>query len=109
MEVKITYSKTQLELAVKHIARNNNHFQGKKDYIRDSILDHMERIACNPDSWMGSSMGYYLIGDREDEGIDCDENRIHFELWIDPSLGYDIDIDDYAEKIWRGEPNKESY
>lgn len=104
MEVKITYSKPQLEAAVKFIARNNSHFQGQTDYIRNSILEHMRKLALQPDEWLSGTMGYVLWGDREDEGIDSDENSIRFEISVDPSLGYDIDSEDYAEENVSGEP-----
>ena len=104
MEVKITYSKPQLEAAVKFIARNNPHFQGQKDYIRDQILEHMRRIALQPGEWLAGTMGYVLWGDREDEGLDSDENSIRFEISVDPSLGYDIDSEDYQEEMVSGEP-----
>jgi hypothetical protein len=103
MEVRISYSKPQLDEAVRFIARNNAHFQGQTDYIRNSILDHMKEIAADPEQWMGSTMGYTLIGDREDEGIDSDENSIRFEILVDPNLGSDIDADDWVEETINAE------
>lgn len=107
MEVKVSYSKPQLEAAVKHIARYNEHFQGQKDYIRNSILEHMRQIALNPDSWMGGTMGYTLMGDREDEGLDSDTNRIHFEILVDPALCSDLEESDFVETLVKGEPHNE--
>jgi hypothetical protein len=99
MEVKIIYSKPQLEAAVRFIARNNEHFRGQKDFIRDEILKHMKQIAADPESWSGGTMGYHLLGDRTDEGIDNDENSIMFDILVDPNLGYDLDESDYAEEV----------
>ncbi len=108
MEVRISYSKPQLEEAVKFIARNNEHFQGQTDYIRDCILDNMKEIAADPESWMGSTMGYTLIGDRTDEGIDSDINSIRFEILIDPNLGSDIDPEDWVEETITAEDHLNS-
>lgn len=103
MEVKISYSKAQLEEAVRFISRNNEHFQGKIDYIRNTILDNMKEIAADPERWMGGTMGYTLVGDREDEGIDSDENIITFEILVDPNLGNDIDPEDWITETINAE------
>lgn len=86
MKVKLIYSKPQLEAAVRFIARNNENFKGQKDFIRSSILDHMREIATNPEQWSGGTMGYMLLGDRVDEGIDSDVNSITFDIWVDPAI-----------------------
>jgi len=102
MEVKLTYSSQQLEDAVKFISRNNTHFLGQSDYIRDEILKHMREIARDPEAWSGGTMGYMLIGDRTDEGMDSDENTIHFDITVDPALGRDHEDTDYIEEIVYG-------
>lgn len=107
MEVKISYSQPQLEAAVRFIARNNEHFRGQKDYIREEILKHMRRIAADPEQWWGGTMGYTLIGDRIDESIDFDQNEITFEILVDPNLGADIDEDDYVQEVITSEEHLE--
>jgi hypothetical protein len=99
MEVKISYCKTQLEAAVKFIARNNEHFLGQKDFIRDEILKHMKKIAADPEQWWGGTMGYTLIGDRIDESIDFDQNEITFEILVDPNLGADVEENDWVNEV----------
>lgn len=103
-EVKYSYSKPQLEAAVKFIARHNQHFLGQTDYIRKSIIENMERIAMTPEDWLSGGMGYTLWGDREDEGINSDYNSITFQISVDPDLGNDPDSSDYIEEVIRGEP-----
>src|SRR5258708_5192934 len=99
MDVKLIYSKPQLEAAVNFIAKHNQHFLGQKDYIRSSILEDMRRVASDPEQWMSGTMGYLLMGDRTDEGIDSDDNSIHFDISVDPALGYDTQSEDYVEEI----------
>lgn len=103
MEVKIIYSKPQLEAAVRFIARNNESFRGQKDFIRDEILKHMKQIAADPEAWNGGTMGYHLMGDRTDEGIDNDENTILFDILVDPNLGADHDESDYEQEVINSE------
>lgn len=98
MEVKIIYSKEQLESAVDFISENNNYFLGQKEYIRDSILKNMKRIAADPEQFITGTMGYVLWGDREFEGMDCDENTIHFDITVKPNLGVDED-ETYIEEV----------
>jgi hypothetical protein len=99
MEVKFTYNKQQLELAVKFIARNNSHFQGQTDYIRNSIMEHMREIASKPGRWMGGTMGYLLLADREDEGMDSDSNLCRFDIHVDPAIGMDYELAEYVDEM----------
>lgn len=100
MDVKIIYSKEQLEATVEFISTHNSHFLGKKAYIRESILKSMRRIAKDPEQWVSGTMGYMLWGDREFEGMDSDENIIHFDIAVNPSL--DFTDDTYIEEIVHG-------
>lgn len=102
MEVKVSYSKPQLETAVKFIARNNAHFLGQTDYIRDKIVKHMKRIALDPEAQMSGTMGYMLISDKEFEGFDCDQNTCFLEIWVDPSLGLIREETEYVEEVLNG-------
>lgn len=99
MEVKVTYSKQQLDEAVDFIATHNPSFLGQHSFIRDEILDHMRKMARDPEGWLGATMGYTLWGDRTFEGVDSDENTIHFEITVDPAVGRDYEEDDIAEEI----------
>jgi hypothetical protein len=108
MEVKITYSSIQLEATVKFIAKNNEHFLGKNKYIREEILNHMKRIALSPHEWLGGTMGYTLWGDRENEGFDCDENTIRFDISVDPALGLsEYAPEEYIDEVVSGEPESD--
>jgi hypothetical protein len=89
MEIRISYSQTQLDSAVKFISENNEHFYGQDDYIRKSILEYMERMAKDPNSTFIGTMGFTLIGDREFEDLDNDENVVRVEILVDPGLGND--------------------
>lgn len=94
MEVKVSYSKAQLDEAVEFIATHNVSFLGQHDYIRNQILSHMKDIAKDPDSYLSGTMGYTLWGDREFEGIDSDTNSIRFEISVDPALSMDTWAED---------------
>lgn len=98
MEVKLSYSKGQLEAAVDFISENNKYFLGKKQEIRDSILKSMRRIAQDPEQFINGTMGYVVWGDREFEGMNCDENTIHFDITVKPDLGSDEE-DEYIEEV----------
>lgn len=99
MEVKLSYSKAQLDLAVKFIARNNTHFLGQTDFIREEIVKHMRRIAEDKEAYMSGTMGYMLISDKEFEGFEADQNTCHIDIWVDPSLGTDHSEAEYAEEL----------
>lgn len=98
MEVRITYSKEQLEAAVDFISDNNIYFLGKKEEIRQSILDMMRKIAKDPDDFINGTMGFVLWGEREFEGMNSDENTIHFDITVNPNLGSDED-ETYIEEV----------
>jgi len=102
MEVKLSYSKAQLEFAVKFIARNNEHFLGQTDYIRETIVEHMKRIALDPEGFMSGTMGYMLISDKEMEGFNCDQNTCMIDIYVDPSLGTDHEETEYVEEVLNG-------
>lgn len=87
MEVVITYDLKQLDMAVKFISKHNKYFAGQSDNIRNSIFNHMKELALNPDHSMIGTMGYMLIGDMEEEGMDRDTNSMFFEITVDPALG----------------------
>lgn len=100
MEVRIIYSKEQLEAAVDFISIHNAYFRGKNDYIRDCIIKTMRRIAKNPEEWINGTMGFVLWGDREFEGMNSDENTVHFEISVNPAL--DCAEDTYVEETIHG-------
>jgi len=96
MEVKVNYSTTELENAVKFIATHNTNFIGQYDYIRDRIISFMNEMAIQPDSWSRGTMGFYLIADREDEGMNRDDNFISFEILVNPALCQDREYTEYT-------------
>jgi hypothetical protein len=98
MEIKIIYSKKQLDAAVDFIGDHNENFRGQYDYIRDRIVESMEETALAPGEWITGTMGYVLWGDREDEGLDSDENVIRYSISVDPALALEAwDLDDMVE------------
>jgi hypothetical protein len=106
MEVRVIYSKKQLEAAVKFIAKYNENFLGQTEYIRKHIVEHMRLVALEPAQWLAGTMGYVLWGDREDEGIDSDENSIRFDISVDPALAINAwNLDDMVENIVTDEEN----
>lgn len=94
MEIRISYSQTQLEKAVNFISRHNEVFKGKKTEIRETILEYMEKMAKDPNMTFIGTMGFTLIGDREFEDMDNDDNLIRIEISVDPALG---DDDQFAD------------
>jgi hypothetical protein len=101
MEIKISYSKIQLEKAVNFIARYNSYQKGEYEKIRHSILDSIQRIAIDPETIYTGTMGYMLIADREFEDLNNDENTCRIEITVDPALGCDdrwFD-DNYHEEV----------
>jgi hypothetical protein len=102
MEIKISYSKIQLERAIEFIAEHNDSFYGQVDYIRQSILESIEQLAKDPQATYLGTMGFTLIADREIENLDCDENIVRIDILVDPALGDDdmfLDEDHYEEVI----------
>lgn len=96
MEVQINYSQTELDKAVEFISKHNPTFYGQDDTIRATILDCMKEVALNPKSWIMGTMGFMLIGDREDEGIDSDNNIIHYEILVNPAMGKERNFINYT-------------
>lgn len=108
MKVKLSYSKTQLEEAVKFIARNNQHFLGQKDYIKESIMNDMREIARDLGRWMSGTMGYNLIANRSVEGIDSDDNTVIIDILVDPALRISSSDQEYlSEMVEASEENIE--
>jgi hypothetical protein len=97
MKFKVGYSKLQLESAVDFISGNNIWFKNKKDVIRKAILNCMKDLAADPSLVFEGTMGFTIIADTSYEGIDNDESSIHFDISVNPSLGKDLDEDDYIE------------
>lgn len=110
MEVKFTYSRKQLEAAVKFIGTNNPSFIGHFKHIRDSILSHMHELAAQfPNSQYIATMGYQVRGDiLSQESIDEEANIVMFEIAVDPSLSQDTwgndDAIDTIIKVVEHEP-----
>lgn len=108
MEVKVYYSKAQLDAAVNFIAEHNQAFLGRHDYIRAHILRHVSEIASKFPHMTGvSTMGYTVTThDFEEEGIDEEENSVLLEFLVDPAVGVDEKYldEDNVERIFQVEP-----
>lgn len=88
MKVTYSYSKLQLEGAVKFISKYNEFFWGKDDEVRDHILDSMDEMAEKfPDCGISSTIGFHIDSEIfSEESIDCDKNHVHFQVFVDPSM-----------------------
>lgn len=91
MEVKVRYSKAQLEETCKFLAEHNEAFKGRPDAIRASILQDIGEIANKFPHMKGiGTMGYSIdVYVEEEEGIDHDENILDLEIWVNPAVGKD--------------------
>lgn len=89
MEVKLIYSKSQLDCAVEFLSDKNPYFLGQDDLIRETIVECMIEVARDPDRTFSSTMGFVLNAERDFEGIDCDENTCQIEIGVDPSIHMD--------------------
>lgn len=86
MNIKVSYSRKNLERAVNFIAKHNKTFKGKKSYIRNRILEMILELSKDPTSNYIGSIGCMLIPDREFEDFETDENVCRIEIYVDPSL-----------------------
>lgn len=94
MEITVSYCPNQLEAAVKFIAENNPAFLGKHVYIRKSLTDGIKEIAQRfPELHSSATMGYILLANHFEEGIDQDKNHVHIEIFVDPGLFLDFEPD----------------
>lgn len=96
MEVTVVYSKTQLEKAVQFIGHHNRHFIGQFDTIRGFILRTIQEMTQRfPNAGWLSTAGYTVVADVSSvEGMDNDENKVYYEIWVDPSIGDDSFMSD---------------
>jgi|SRR5579885_2059195 len=98
MQIKIQYSKTQLEECVKYIATHNIHFLGREEYIRNSIrLNMLELAGKFPHCTYMGTMGYAVECFIEsEEGMDEDTNVLRFEFMVDPAVS--MEDQEYEEE-----------
>jgi hypothetical protein len=96
MEVRIHYSKTQMEATVRFIAEHNKSFLGQYDYIRKSIEHHIDELGQKFPHMVGvGTMGYYIsVGHSHQEGIDNEDNEIILDFSVDPAVGDDAQYTD---------------
>ena len=103
MDVKVVWSKSQLEAAAKFISENNPAFKGQLKEIRSKMVTTIVRLAENFPSQVGEgTMGFYIEAMHdEEEGLDGDENIITIQIWVDPGVGHDTFLDeDSVEKTF---------
>lgn len=98
MEVKVSYSKKQLDAAVDFIAKNNKHFLYQHDYIRGTILKCITDLAFSQDLefMYTGTMGFFVVAEKEFEDFDNDQNTCNVEILVDPALCLD-DFDWHTE------------
>lgn len=95
MEVIVSYSPKQVEDTVEFIAQNNSAFKNKRVHIRKSIQDSIREIAQRfPDLRSLSTMGYMVVADSHEEGIDQDVNHVRIEIYVDPALASSYEFKD---------------
>lgn len=94
MEIKITYSKYELEKAIDYCWNNNPSWQRgdhTKDDIRKDFIKSMHRLATNRNiTWVSASRGCILIPDCTEENMDNDENTCHISIYVPPAFGSNI-------------------
>lgn len=96
MQVKVYYSRTQLEATVKYIATHNVLLLGEHDTIRQDIqLGIQELVQRYPHiSWIGRNGWYALVIISIEEGIDNDENVLDIEFVVNMTINGYIDMND---------------
>lgn len=101
MEIKFTYSQTQLNAVVDFIGKHNTSFIDKFDYIRRSIISNMHELASKfPNCYYIGTMGYLISGDViSEEDIDNDDNTVMFDITVDPAVSQDKWADDDARYV----------
>lgn len=93
MEVKVSYSLTQLEAAVKFIEAHHQWSSSlssrKSHFIRSQIISCiMESARKFPKCISISTMGFSVEPiDVLEENMEQDENMVSFDILVDPSLG----------------------
>lgn len=95
MEVKVSYSKVQLKLAVDYIAKYNVYFLNEHEEIEKTILEYIKILVSDPEEFSIGTMGFTLFADREFEDLDNDENCCRIDILIDPAVGVKHIDDDY--------------
>jgi hypothetical protein len=106
MEVKLHYSKAQMDAAVKFIAENNPSYINQYEGIRSSIWNHInELVEMFPDMTGIATMGYWIEASIESvEGIDEEENILRLEIWVNPSIGK---LEDTITQTFNITPNED--
>jgi len=101
MDIRISYSQSQLDNAVDFISRNHPSFTDKDEEILDTIKEYMIKLAQDPECTHLSTMGFTLIPDREFEGMDSDENVCRVEISVDPALHLinQLDEEDFQDEV----------
>jgi hypothetical protein len=93
MDIRITYSKLELEMAVEFCYENNPYWQQNKltkEDIRKDFLESMHRLATNREAtWVGAAAGCVLIPDCTEENMDNDEYSCHIMIYVPPDMGYE--------------------
>ncbi len=99
MQVKWTYSETQLNATVEFIAKHNENFLGEQALVRARLMDYAKEIASKfPDCPPITSMGAHVAADVISiESMDDEENQIIIDFWIDPSLPDRPKVSDFVE------------
>lgn len=110
MEVKLQYSKIQMEETVKFLAKNNPAYINRYDGIRSSIWNHINELVERFPHMTGvATMGYWIEASIESvEGIDDDENVLHLEFWVDAAVGkYEFSEEDTITQTFNITPDED--
>lgn len=101
MKVVYSYSKIQLEEAVKFISKYNEFFIDRDNEIRSLIIESMDEMAGKfPDCGISATIGFHIDSEIfSEESIDCDENDVYFHIFVDPSMLNDSGADDIQEVV----------
>lgn len=101
MKIKVSLQPLQLQLAVKYIVENNAHvvkdnltYDQKFSMIESSIRSSIQYLCDSHIEYIGT-YGYTILGDWQDEDMDCDETLVHVEIMVSPSLKESTNGDEY--------------
>ena len=85
----------QLEKTIEFISKHNKHFLGKKEFIRNCILQMVHDLVVDPEgTWVGT-MGFVVsVQERIVEDLDNDNNYVSIEFLVDPALCEDTYTDE---------------
>ena len=87
MKVRLRYSKSQFDEAVKFIIANHPDDVGPRYAMNSIKSDIDEMVKQFPHLLQITTESYALVADITEESLDDDENVIEISILIDPTFG----------------------